>query len=71
AVSAAYELFEWIVAEATGDSAEAFLGTQGDPWDTQRDMALALVGAVVAQVTLARQHDRQLAKVALRTASSR
>ena len=63
AVSAFYELVEWWTAAATGDAATAFLGTQGDPWDTQWDMFLALVGAVVAQLTLARTHDRQLARL--------
>jgi len=64
ALSAFYELVEWWTALLTGEAATAFLGTQGDPWDTQWDMCLALVGAVVAQVTLARVHDRQLARVA-------
>ena len=61
AVSAAYELIEWGVAEASGDEAVAFLATQGDPWDTQKDMALALLGSVLAQLALARLQDRQLA----------
>ena len=65
AVSAAYELIEWGVAEASGDEAVAFLATQGDPWDTQKDMALALLGSVLAQLTLARLHDRQLAQLEL------
>ena len=60
AVSACYEFVEWWTAVLTGDSATAFLGTQGDPWDTQWDMFLALVGAITAQVTLRRAHDRQL-----------
>ncbi|MCP3870688.1 MAG: DUF2238 domain-containing protein [Gammaproteobacteria bacterium] len=60
AVSAFYELIEWWVAELTGESAEAFLGTQGYAWDTQSDMALALIGAVLALVFLSRVHDRQL-----------
>jgi putative membrane protein len=60
AVSACYEFIEWWTAVMTGDSATAFLGTQGDPWDTQWDMFLALVGATTAQLTLARIHDRQL-----------
>jgi putative membrane protein len=59
-ISAFYELIEWVVALATGTAADAFLGTQGDVWDTQRDMFLALTGAVIAQVLLARLHDRQL-----------
>lgn len=60
AVSASYELVEWWTAAATGEGATAFLGTQGDPWDTQWDMFLALVGSIVAQVTLSRAHDREL-----------
>ncbi|MBI2213387.1 MAG: DUF2238 domain-containing protein [Acidobacteria bacterium] len=60
AFSALYELVEWSVAAMTGTAAEAFLGTQGDVWDTQKDIALALVGAVIAQLTLGRLHDRQL-----------
>jgi len=60
ALSALYELIEWWVAVASGESAEAFLGTQGYVWDTQSDMALALVGAVTALVLLTRTHDRQL-----------
>ena len=63
AVSACYEFVEWWTAVLTGDSATAFLGTQGDPWDTQWDMFLALIGAVTAQVTLARVHDRQLERL--------
>jgi putative membrane protein len=46
---------------ATGEAATAFLGTQGDPWDTQWDMFIALIGAVTAQLLLARAHDRELA----------
>jgi putative membrane protein len=61
AISAGYELIEWGTAVATGEAAHAFLGTQGDPWDTQWDMFLALVGAIMAQLTLSRLHDRQLA----------
>jgi putative membrane protein len=60
-ISAVYELIEWGAAVALGQGAEEFLGTQGDPWDTQKDMALAGVGAVVALLTLSRWHDRQLA----------
>ena len=59
-ISATYELIEWTAAEILGDSANSFLGTQGDVWDTQKDMALAGIGAIVAQLTLARVHDRQL-----------
>jgi putative membrane protein len=59
-VSALYELVEWWTAVATGEAATAFLGTQGDPWDTQWDMFLALLGALTAQLALGRAHDRQL-----------
>lgn len=64
AFSALYELIEWATALATGEAAEAFLGTQGDPWDTQWDMFLALCGALLAQALLSRLHDRQLARLA-------
>jgi putative membrane protein len=64
AVSALYELAEWIAALALGETADAFLGTQGDPWDTQWDMALALAGGLAAQVALGRSHDRALAALA-------
>ena len=60
AFSALYELIEFWTALATGEAAEAFLGTQGDVWDTQWDMQMALIGAVVALATLARVHDREL-----------
>ena len=60
AFSAFYELVEWWTALATGSAATAFLGTQGDPWDTQWDMFLAFVGAIAALVLLSRFHDRQL-----------
>jgi putative membrane protein len=60
AISAVYEFIEWWTALATGEAATAFLGTQGDPWDTQWDMFLALVGALTAQLTLGRVHRRQL-----------
>ena len=60
AFSAFYELIEWAVALASGESAEAFLGTQGYVWDTQSDMGFALVGAVSALLLLGRWHDRQL-----------
>ena len=61
AFSAFYELVEWWSAVAFGDGATAFLGTQGDTWDTQWDMFLALLGAVASQLLLAGVHDRQLA----------
>ena len=60
AISAWYELVEWWAALLTGEAADEFLGTQGYVWDTQSDMALALLGAAVALLLLARWHDRQL-----------
>jgi len=60
AFSAFYELIEWWAALIGGDSAESFLGTQGDPWDTQWDMALALLGAIIGQLLLGRVHDRSM-----------
>ena len=60
AFSAFYELVEWWTALAVGEDAEAFLGTQGDPWDTQTDMFLAGVGAIAALALLTRTHDAQL-----------
>ncbi|MDP3818169.1 MAG: DUF2238 domain-containing protein [Methylotenera sp.] len=59
-ISAVYEFVEWWVAVYEGGAAEAFLGTQGDVWDTQWDMFTALIGAIVAQVALAKTHDKQL-----------
>ena len=63
AVSALYELIEWGAALALGQGAHEFLGTQGDQWDTQWDMFLALVGAIVALLSLSRLHDRQLSSM--------
>jgi putative membrane protein len=60
AISAAYELLEWSVSALTGSKGDSFLGTQGDVWDTQKDMALATLGAILAQLSLGRMHDRQL-----------
>ena len=60
AFSAFYELLEWWAALALGQGAHEFLGTQGDPWDTQADMFLALIGAASALVLLSRIHDRQV-----------
>ncbi len=60
AISAFYELIEWWVALMTGTAAEQFLATQGDIWDTQSDMALALIGAIVSLLLLERVHDRFL-----------
>jgi len=65
AFSAFYELIEWWVALATGENAEAFLGTQGYIWDTQSDMAFALFGAIMALLSLSKLHNRQL-KIHLR-----
>ncbi len=59
-LSAAYELLEWQTAVWTGSSADAFLGSQGDPWDTQWDMACALIGASTALATLTKLQDRQI-----------
>jgi len=63
AFSACYEFFEWWSALAGGHAADAFLGTQGDVWDTQWDMFSALLGAISAQLLLSRFHDRSLAKL--------
>lgn len=63
AISAFYEFTEWWAALAGGDSATAFLGTQGDVWDTQWDMFLALLGSLTSQLALARAHDRQLRRL--------
>lgn len=63
AFSACYEFIEWWTALLTGDAATDFLGTQGDPWDTQWDMFLALCGAIVAQLSLAKIHDRSMRAV--------
>ena len=62
AFSAFYELIEWWVALASGEAADAFLGTQGYTWDTQSDMLFALIGAVLALFLLGKLHDRQLLK---------
>lgn len=61
--SALYELIEWWVALASGESAEAFLGTQGYVWDTQSDMAMALIGSILALISLSKIHDRQLCAI--------
>jgi len=63
AISAAYELVEWWSALIGGENADAFLGTQGDQWDTQWDMFMALVGAAAALALLGRYHDRQIARL--------
>ena len=64
AISATYELIEWGVALAMGQGADEFLGTQGDPWDTQSDMFFALMGAVTALLLLSRVQDRQIQRIA-------
>ena len=66
AFSAFYELIEWAVALLSGSGADEFLATQGDVWDTQADMALALLGALLALLLLSRLHDRQLAAIGAR-----
>lgn len=63
AISASYELIEWAVAELSGSDATAFLATQGDIWDTQKDMAFALLGSILSLVLLSKLHDRQLKEV--------
>lgn len=63
AISAVYELIEWWTALAAGGGATEFLGTQGDPWDTQSDMFFALIGASVGVVLLAHWHDRHIARL--------
>jgi len=70
AVSACYEFIEWWTALIGGGSAESFLGTQGDVWDTQWDMFIALSGSIVAQVLLGKLHDQQLREVSSGSASA-
>jgi putative membrane protein len=62
-VSLVYELIEWWSAVAMGQGADDFLGTQGDPWDTQSDMFFALIGACVAMALLTRLHDARMARI--------
>ena len=64
AISACYEFVEWFAAVIGGSGATEFLGTQGDVWDTQWDMLMALIGSIVAQALLAGIHDRQIPVVA-------
>ena len=64
AISAFYELIEWWAALLSGKAAEAFLGTQGYIWDTQSDMAIALLGAILALILLSKTHDSQIKKIA-------
>lgn len=58
AISASYEIIEFVVAIITGEAADAFLGTQGDVWDTQWDMILALIGSIFSVTVLCKYHDR-------------
>jgi putative membrane protein len=69
AISAFYELIEWWTALALGQGAVDFLGTQGDPWDTQSDMFMALIGALVALAALSRMQDRQIVTLRARASS--
>jgi len=63
AISACYEFIEWWIALISGDAATAFLATQGDVWDTQWDMFLALIGSIISQLLFSRVHDRQLRQI--------
>ncbi|RJQ23064.1 MAG: DUF2238 domain-containing protein [Nitrospiraceae bacterium] len=63
ALSAIYELIEWLIAELSGEAAEAFLGTQGYIWDTQSDMGWALIGILLSLILLSHYHDRQLENI--------
>ena len=67
AISAFYELIEWWTALLSGDAAVSFLATQGDVWDTQEDMLMALIGAICALVFLRPWQDRQIAAISTRT----
>jgi putative membrane protein len=67
AISALYELIEWWAALLSGEAADAFLGTQGYIWDTQSDMALALLGSILALVLLSKAHDIQIQRIAVST----
>jgi putative membrane protein len=71
AISAIYELFEWGTSVMTGESATAFLGTQGDETDTQKDMFLCLIGATSSLLLLSRKHDRQLRSTGFQPVSER
>ncbi len=62
-ISVLYEFLEWFVAVASGQSADSFLGTQGDVWDTQSDMLFALIGAICMIVFMSRIHDKQIDKI--------
>jgi putative membrane protein len=62
-VTALYELFEYAVSAATGTAADAFLGTQGDPWDTQNDMLMCMIGTLTALIVFSRWQDRWIEKL--------
>jgi putative membrane protein len=62
-ISVLYEFIEWFVAIVSGQSSEAFLGTQGDVWDTQSDMLFALIGATCMVLLIAKMHDKQIKKL--------
>lgn len=62
-ISAMYELLEWLVAELSGEGADAFLGTQGYAWDTQSDMLCAMIGAISSLILFSKLQDRQLSKI--------
>lgn len=70
AISATYEFIEWGAALALGQGADEFLGTQGDPWDTQSDMFMALIGAITALMLCSRAQDRQIAYLGSQSATS-
>ena len=71
AISASYELIEWVYAAVGGEGSEDFLGMQGDVWDAQKDMLLALIGAITALLTFSRVHDRSMSSVTTAWASCR
>ncbi len=64
AISAVYELLEWAAALAMGQGAEEFLGTQGDEWDSQSDMFLAMIGGIVGLLVFSRLQDKQISQIA-------
>lgn len=70
AISAFYELIEWFAALALGQGADEFLGTQGDPWDTQSDMFFAFIGGIAALLMLSGVHDRQIRRMNGRASAS-
>jgi len=70
-IGAIYEILEWLAAFSSGDQANDFLGTQGDQWDTQKDMLLAGIGAGLALLTLSRAHDKSLKTLTEKARKSR